>query len=184
MPLSPLPTGVVARATVESPVGTLYAAATPRGIALLEFAPPAGYDALVEGRGPGELTHRSVHGPGGERLAQLALELAAYARDPHTRFDVPLDLQGTPFQREVWRSLSEIPAGRTVSYADIAARIGRPRAVRAVGAAVGANPVAIIVPCHRVIGRDGSLTGYAGGLARKTTLLRHEGAMPGSRIHG
>ncbi|MEZ5621686.1 MAG: methylated-DNA--[protein]-cysteine S-methyltransferase [Burkholderiaceae bacterium] len=171
MPLSPLPTGVVARATVESPVGTLYAAATPRGIALLEFAPPAGYDACPSA-------------PRQRWLAQLALELAAYARDPHTRFDVPLDLQGTPFQREVWRSLSEIPAGRTVSYADIAARIGRPRAVRAVGAAVGANPVAIIVPCHRVIGRDGSLTGYAGGLARKTTLLRHEGAMPGSRIHG
>ena len=171
MPLSPLPTGVVARATVESPVGTLYAAATPRGIALLEFAPPAGYDACP-----------SV--PRQRWLAQLALELAAYARDPHTRFDVPLDLQGTPFRREVWRSLSEIPAGRTVSYADIAARIGRPRAVRAVDAAVGANPVAIIVPCHRVIGRDGSLTGYAGGLARKTTLLRHEGAMPGSRIHG
>lgn len=171
MPLAPLPAGVVARATLESPVGALYAAATSRGVALLEFEPPAGYDACPPD-------------PRQRWLAQLARELAAYAHDPHARFTVPLDLQGTPFQREVWRSLLDIACGCTVSYADIAARIGRPRAVRAVGAAVGANPVAIVVPCHRVIGRDGSLTGYAGGLARKTTLLRHEGAMPGSRVRG
>lgn len=165
-----LPTGLIARTTLASPLGPLTAAATTKGLALLWFdAPPL--DGLPED-------------PAQPWLRQAARELAAYWQDPRQRFGVPLDLQGTPFQREVWRSLSEIPAGRTVSYADIAARIGRPRAVRAVGAAVGANPVAIIVPCHRVIGRDGSLTGYAGGLARKTTLLRHEGAMPGSRIHG
>ncbi|MBI3154744.1 MAG: methylated-DNA--[protein]-cysteine S-methyltransferase [Burkholderiales bacterium] len=173
MPLAPLPTGVVARATLDTPVGPVHAAATERGVALLEFAPPAGYDACPPD-------------PQQRWLAQLARELAAYARDPHARFAVPLDLQGTPFQREVWRALLEIPAGHTVSYAEVASRCGRPKAVRAVGSAVGSNPVAIVVPCHRVIGRDGTLTGYAGGLARKTTLLRHEGAMPeaGTRRRG
>jgi len=83
---------------------------------------------------------------------------------------------GTPFQREVWAALTAIPAGRTLSYAALAARIGRPKAVRAVGLANGANPVSVVVPCHRVIGADGSLTGYGGGLARKRWLLRHEGA--------
>jgi methylated-DNA-[protein]-cysteine S-methyltransferase len=164
MPLAPLPKAVVARTSLDSPVGALYAAATAHGVALLEFAPPPGYDACPQD-------------PQQRWLAQLARELAAYTHDPRARFDVALDLQGTPFQCEVWQALLAIPSGGTVSYADIAARIGRPRAVRAVGAAVGANPVAIVVPCHRVIGRDGSLTGYAGGLARKTTLLRHEGAI-------
>ncbi|MGO9390042.1 methylated-DNA--[protein]-cysteine S-methyltransferase [Rhodoblastus sp.] len=83
---------------------------------------------------------------------------------------------GTPFQREVWSALREIPAGRTASYGEIATRIGRRKAVRAVGMANNGNPVAIVVPCHRVIGADGSLTGYGGGLERKLWLLRHEGA--------
>jgi methylated-DNA-[protein]-cysteine S-methyltransferase len=109
-------------------------------------------------------------------LAQLAQELDRYWTDPLTPFGVPLDLQGTEFQRAVWQALRRIPAGRTCSYADIATAIGRPSAVRAVGLANGANPVAVVVPCHRVIGRDGSLTGYAGGLARKSVLLRHESA--------
>jgi methylated-DNA-[protein]-cysteine S-methyltransferase len=85
---------------------------------------------------------------------------------------------GTPFQREVWSALTTIPVGQTLSYAGLAARIGRPKAVRAVGLANGANPVAVVVPCHRVIGAAGSLTGYAGGLERKLWLLQHEGARP------
>jgi methylated-DNA-[protein]-cysteine S-methyltransferase len=88
--------------------------------------------------------------------------------------DVPLDLQGTPFQRAVWAELLCIAPGATCSYGDIARRLGVPSASRAVGAAVGSNPVSIIVPCHRVVGSTGSLTGYAGGLARKTSLLRIE----------
>ena len=83
---------------------------------------------------------------------------------------------GTDFQRAVWLALREIPAGQTISYGQLAARLGRPRAVRAVGAANGANPLPIVLPCHRVVGSDGSLTGYGGGVERKTWLLRHEGA--------
>jgi methylated-DNA-[protein]-cysteine S-methyltransferase len=87
---------------------------------------------------------------------------------------IPCRTGGTPFQREVWTALRTIPAGQTVSYAALAARIGRPRAVRAVGLANGANPTGVVVPCHRVIGADGSLTGYGGGLERKHWLLAHE----------
>jgi methylated-DNA-[protein]-cysteine S-methyltransferase len=87
---------------------------------------------------------------------------------------LPVQAAGTPFQREVWRALRQIPCGTTISYGELAARIGRPRAVRAVGLANGSNPVGVIVPCHRVIGVDGSLTGYGGGIERKRWLLEHE----------
>jgi methylated-DNA-[protein]-cysteine S-methyltransferase len=90
---------------------------------------------------------------------------------------LPVETAGTPFQREVWHALREIPCGTTVSYAALARRIGRPNAVRAVGLANGSNPVGIVVPCHRVIGSDGSLTGYGGGIERKRWLLRHEKAL-------
>ena len=89
---------------------------------------------------------------------------------------VPWVASGTPFQLQVWEALCAIPAGETLSYGALAERIGRPRAVRAVGLANGANPVAVVVPCHRVIGANGSLTGYGGGLSRKRWLLEHEGA--------
>src|SRR5271163_642656 len=88
---------------------------------------------------------------------------------------LPVQTEGTPFQREVWRALRRIPCGTTASYGELAKQIGRPAAVRAVGLANGANPVGIVVPCHRVIGADGSLTGYGGGLERKSWLLKHEG---------
>ncbi len=87
---------------------------------------------------------------------------------------LPVQTTGTPFQREVWRALREIPCGTTVSYSKLAERIGRPKAVRAVGLANGSNPVGVVVPCHRVIGADGSLTGYGGGIERKRWLLEHE----------
>jgi methylated-DNA-[protein]-cysteine S-methyltransferase len=88
---------------------------------------------------------------------------------------LPVQTAGTPFQREVWRALREIPAGTTTSYAQLAERIGRPSAVRAVGLANGSNPIGVVVPCHRVIGSNGSLTGYGGGMERKRWLLEHEG---------
>jgi len=91
---------------------------------------------------------------------------------------LPVQTGGTPFQREVWGALRSIPCGTTVSYGELAKQIGRPAAVRAVGLANGANPAGIVVPCHRVIGADGSLTGYGGGLERKSWLLKHEGATP------
>src|SRR4029079_15469667 len=92
-------------------------------------------------------------------------------------FDVPLSLHGTDFQLRVWHALCEIPFGQTISYAELARRLGKPQAMRAVGAANGRNPVSIIVPCHRVVGSTGSLTGFGGGLPRKRWLLDHEGAV-------
>src|SRR5271156_2719457 len=95
---------------------------------------------------------------------------------------LPVQTAGTPFQREVWRALREIPCGTTVSYGKLAERIGRPTAVRAVGLANGSNPIGIVVPCHRVIGSDGSLTGYGGGIERKRWLLEHENKHQASRL--
>jgi methylated-DNA-[protein]-cysteine S-methyltransferase len=102
------------------------------------------------------------------------LELEEYFQGKRHRFTMPLYLQGTPFQIEVWRTLREIPYGETRSYQDVALAIGNPRALRAVGGANNKNPLAIIIPCHRVIGKNGSLTGFGGGLAIKEWLLEHE----------
>lgn len=110
-------------------------------------------------------------------IREAARQMDAYAAGERRHFDVPLDLHGTPFQQAVWRALLNIGNGETRTYGDIARTVGSPQAVRAVGAAVGRNPVSIIVPCHRVIGGDGSLTGYAGGLDRKQVLLRLEGVL-------
>ncbi len=104
---------------------------------------------------------------------RLALE-AYFAGDLQAIDDIPVETGGTPFQRQVWRALRDIPAGETISYGVLAQRIGKPQAMRAVGLANGANPVGIVVPCHRVIGANGSLTGYGGGLPRKQWLLSHE----------
>jgi len=101
-------------------------------------------------------------------------QLEEYFAGKRTTFDVSLAPEGAPFEREVWRALEEIPYGETVSYGEIARRVGQPTAARAVGTANGHNPIAVIVPCHRVIGADGSLTGYGGGLERKRLLLELE----------
>ena len=108
-------------------------------------------------------------------LQETARQLAAYFAGTLQCFDVPLDFAGTPFQQDVWRALLTIPYGQTRSYGEIARQIGRPSAVRAVGAANGKNPISIIAPCHRVIGATGELTGFAGGLHAKETLLALEG---------
>ena len=106
--------------------------------------------------------------------------LAAYFHGEFSALDhIPVQTNGTEFQREVWSALRRIPAGKTLSYGEVAAQIGRPKAVRAVGLANGANPIGIVVPCHRVIGANANLTGYAGGIERKRWLLRHEGAALG-----
>jgi methylated-DNA-[protein]-cysteine S-methyltransferase len=110
-------------------------------------------------------------------LREAAQQVQAYLRGERTQFDLPLDLSGgTPFQQAVWQALLAIPRGGTTSYGTIARALGNPAAVRAVGAAVGRNPVSVAVPCHRVLGSTGSLTGYAGGLHRKTALLQLEAA--------
>ena len=113
-----------------------------------------------------------THVPGA--YPEVAAQLAAYFAGDLTDFDVPLAPRGTPFQRAVWSALTRIPYGTTTTYATVARTIGRPTAVRAVGAANGRNPIAVIIPCHRVIGTDGTLHGYGGGLPRKRTLLSLE----------
>ena len=122
------------------------------------------------GKGGYTLTNSAI--PSGSPRASPAY----FAGDIHAIDDIPTATAGTAFQREVWRALREIPAAETISYGQLAERIGRPRAVRAVGLANGSNPVGVVVPCHRVIGANGSLTGYGGGLHRKEWLLAHERA--------
>ena len=113
-------------------------------------------------------------GEGGPVLDEAARQLAAWFAGERTSFDLPLRPKGTPFQIAVWKALRDIPYGETRSYREIATGLGQPKAVRAVGAANGRNPISIIVPCHRVIGASGALTGYAGGVQRKRWLLGHE----------
>ena len=113
-------------------------------------------------------------------LRETARQLSAYFDGSLRVFSVPLAFEGTPFQRSVWQALLTIPYGETRTYGEIARQIGNPAAVRAVGAANGRNPISIIVPCHRVIGADGSLTGYGGGVEAKRWLLGHESGRPES----
>ena len=118
--------------------------------------------------------HRDDDAP----VLQAAREqVLAYEAGERTAFELPLAPRGTEFQRRVWRGLLGVRYGETITYAELARRIDAPRAVRAVGAAVGRNPLSVIVPCHRIVGGDGSLTGYAGGLARKRWLLEREGSL-------
>ncbi len=107
-------------------------------------------------------------------LAETRRQVGEYEAGRRDRFELPLDLAGTDFQRRVWARLLEIPFGQTRSYAEVARAAGSPRGTRAAGAAIGRNPVSLVVPCHRVVGSDGSLTGYTGGIERKRALLRHE----------
>lgn len=154
---------------LDSPLGPVTLAATMEGLCGVWF----------EGQ---------RHGPSEERmqnwtpqtsnnfLQEASRQLQAYFAGELQRFDLPLDLSvGTPFQQSVWQALLSIPLGASQSYGDLARRLDKPKAVRAVGAAVGRNPVSIIVPCHRILGAGGQLTGYAGGLWRKQALLKLEG---------
>jgi methylated-DNA-[protein]-cysteine S-methyltransferase len=149
--------------TVESPVGELLMVgdgAAVRGLYMQEAPKPA----TVQ---PGWRATPAA-------FDDVRRQLAEYFAGARTVFDVPLALEGTPFQRAVWSALGEIPYGQTISYGELARRIGRPSAVRAVGLANGRNPVGVIVPCHRVVGADGALTGYGGGIERKRFLLELE----------
>jgi methylated-DNA-[protein]-cysteine S-methyltransferase len=128
--------------------------------------------------------HQPGVGPGWQRrpdlplLRRAAAELAAYFAGERIEFDLPLEPAGTPFQRDIWRAIAGVRYGETLAYRQLAARAGRPASVRAAGAATGRNPLSIIIPCHRVVGANGALTGYAGGLARKRALLALEHGAP------
>lgn len=158
----------LAHATIQSPVGPLHLAASDVGVVRVAFEGREGTPREPTADAPSRLA--------GGHLAALQDELAAYFAGtlPGGAFTVPLDLRGTAFQLEVWNALVAIPYGMRTSYGELARRVERPAAVRAVGAANGANPIAIVVPCHRVVAADGSLHGYGGGLERKAWLLRHE----------
>jgi methylated-DNA-[protein]-cysteine S-methyltransferase len=152
---------------IPSPVGELKLVAGENGLVAI----------LWENDRPGRVKLGALAEDAGHPvLVETARQIGAYFRGELTRFEVPLDFHGTDFQKRVWAALLTIPFGETRSYAEIARAIGRPSAVRAVGAANGRNPISIIAPCHRVIGANGALTGFAGGLPAKELLLGIEGA--------
>lgn len=157
-----------------SPVGPLAIAASDAGVHAIEFHAPR--HALARDGRWCEGEHAL--------LDAIARQLDDYFAGARTTFDLPLAPEGTDFQRTVWHALAAIPYGETISYAQLAARIGKPSAVRAVGAANGRNPIPIVLPCHRVIGADGSLTGFGGGLPTKRFLLALEGALPQDPMPG
>lgn len=154
--------------TIDSPIGPLGLVATDRGLRAVSWR---GEETSV--KLPADMERNPEH----PILQQTTQQLNEYFDGKRTSFDLPLDLRGTPFQESAWRALGDIPYGSTRSYGEQAALIGRPRAVRAVGQANGRNPVPIVLPCHRVIGANGSLVGFGGGLDLKTQLLQHEGAL-------
>lgn len=154
---------------LDSPLGSLSALAGDQGLCLLEFADPETVSSELE-----DLSirmHATVTEADHELFPELEGQLAEYFAGRRTGFDLPLHITGSDFQLQVWRLLSTIPYGHTWSYRQQAWALGRPQAVRAVARANGMNRIAIIIPCHRVIGADGRLTGYAGGLWRKQALL-------------
>jgi methylated-DNA-[protein]-cysteine S-methyltransferase len=155
----------VGQAAIATPLGTMRVTTNGRAILALEYDAPQVSNAVLS--------------PAERELADaLRRRLDAYFAGERVLFDLPLAPVGTPFQLSVWNALLGIPYGETVSYAEIARRVGRPSAVRAVGAANGRNPIAILIPCHRVIGANGTLTGYGGGLDRKQALLELEAPAP------
>jgi methylated-DNA-[protein]-cysteine S-methyltransferase len=156
-----------AQSRITTPLGPLTLAATAKGLGLVWFDGQAHRTDTVNA--PFNVTH--------PHLVQAAQEFAEYFARQRQIFNVPLDPQGTAFQLAVWQLLLKLPLGQLSTYGALARELGQPSASRAVGAAVGRNPIGIIVPCHRIVGRDGSLTGYAGGLHRKEALLQLEGAL-------
>jgi methylated-DNA-[protein]-cysteine S-methyltransferase len=153
------PSPLICFAPLTSPLGRLLLVASPRGLCRVQF------DAQPD----------PVWRQGGGVVSEAARQIEAYFAGTLRQFDLPIDLQGTPFQKRVWRELRTIPYGETRSYGEVARRIGWAGAARAVGAAAGRNPIAIVIACHRVIGKTGGLVGFSAGLARKRALLGLEG---------
>jgi methylated-DNA-[protein]-cysteine S-methyltransferase len=150
---------------VESPLGRILLTSDGSGLSGL-YLEGQRYEPT-----PASDWTQSGHSP---LFASTATQLAEYFAGSRTHFQLPLALVGTPFQQEVWRRLKDVPYGTRVSYGDIAQAMGTPQSARAVGAAVGRNPLSVVIPCHRVVGKDGALTGYSGGIERKQTLLTLE----------
>ncbi len=148
---------------IASPLDDIIIQATEQGVSYVGFYPTKEYPEQILK----DVNNIHIH--------QCISQLDEYFNDTRRTFTINLDTKGTDFQKSVWQALLNVPFGQVQSYSDIARAIGNPKAVRAVGAANGKNPISIIVPCHRIIGASGKLTGYAGGLERKQWLLKHEG---------
>ncbi len=165
---------------IETPLGKMGALASAKGIVRLEFLDDESEksnEKLLKGADNATFTHQE-----NEYLCQLKDELNLYFSGNLTQFKVKLDMEGTDFQLRVWNALMEIPFGETISYKEQSTRLGNLKAIRAVASANGSNNIAIVVPCHRVIGYNGNLTGYAGGLYRKKWLLDFEAKVSGKTL--
>lgn len=161
--------------TIASPLGPITAACTAQGLCLLQFedsCPPEMAQTRIS-RHSNDALEWAAHHP---HLDTTNVLLKAYFAGENPGFDIPLHLMGTPFQQQVWQQLQNIPYGKTMSYKQQAIALKNPGAIRAIAHANGANPIMIIIPCHRVVGSSGALTGYKGGLQRKAFLLQLEGA--------
>jgi AraC family transcriptional regulator of adaptative response/methylated-DNA-[protein]-cysteine methyltransferase len=157
---------------VRTTLGWALVAATARGICMTALGDDkAPLEADLRRRFPAALIR-----PADSQLASWAERIVRFVTDPHEQPDLPLDIRGTAFQARVWRALQKVPPGKTATYTEIAAALGQPKAVRAVAAACGANKLALLVPCHRIVRRDGDLAGYRWGVERKQKLLAAESA--------
>lgn len=155
----------------DSPLGPVIAVAGERGITHVDFV-GAKYERKV--------ASDWLEDPQAPALAECRRQLDEYFQGRRTTFELELAPEGTDFQQRVWKEIARVPYGKTITYAELARRAGAPGHARAVGAATGRNPLGVVVPCHRIVGSDGSLTGYAGGLERKRELLEREGSLQGS----
>jgi methylated-DNA-[protein]-cysteine S-methyltransferase len=164
----------MAEALIETPIGTLYAVASDEGLQRLDFVRDT-ESRSVSAAATGSLT------PAERILAETERQLSEYFAGERRDFDLPLAPEGSDFRKRAWQAIASIPFGETASYATVAVDAGAPGAYRAAGTACATNPIAVIVPCHRVVGSDGALHGYGGGLDTKTWLLRHEGALDSIR---
>lgn len=158
-------------AHAQSSLGTVFLAATERGVCAVEFSDPDEGETGLRQRFPGAQVE-----PGDARLRRWLRQVVALVDTGAQPPDLPLDIRGTAFQTRVWKALQRIPSGATVSYGELAAKLGKPRGARAVASACAGNKLAVLVPCHRVVGRDGSLSGYRWGVTRKRALLAREAA--------
>ncbi|HEY2628070.1 MAG TPA: methylated-DNA--[protein]-cysteine S-methyltransferase [Usitatibacter sp.] len=159
-------------ARIPTPAGTLFATAAEGAITGIYFENQQYFPRMDDWQ----------EDPSAAPLAECARQIGEYFDGKRTEFDLPLAPEGTDFQQRVWKQIAGIPFGKTITYAELAKRAGAEGSARAAGAATGRNPITLVVPCHRVVGSDGSLTGYAGGLPRKTKLLEIEGALQGSLV--
>ncbi len=171
---------MILTAIINTPLGEMVAGVTAEGLCLLEFTDKARYKKIIDNLCI--IFKTGYHAGENSHTREARKEIEEYFKGVRREFDVPLVIEGTEFQECVWKELLKIPFGSTRSYRELAEAIDKPGSVRAVAGANGINRIAIIIPCHRVIGADGSLTGYTGGLTRKKWLIDHERRYSGKEV--